>query len=99
MHGNYLHGWTGVLLGVGTLGAATFEQLAQNNEQTLLIVGGEVVVACITGYCLVKVAQLKQHINSRMDELLDLTRASSRAEGVIEGRAQQKKEHEVKIGH
>lgn len=48
---------------------------------------GSVATACITGFCLIKVAQLKSHINSRMDELLDLTKKVAHAEGVADERA------------
>jgi hypothetical protein len=56
-----------------------------STTQAIIVVIGEILIACISGYCLIKVAQLKTHINSRMDELLDLTRKSARAEGMIEG--------------
>jgi predicted Holliday junction resolvase-like endonuclease len=53
---------------------------------TILVVFGQVIVAAIAGYSAVKIAQLKSHVNSRMDELLELNRRFSRAEGVVEGR-------------
>ena len=71
---------------IGIFGVALAE-VVQTYTQTVITVFGEIVIACITGYCLIKVAQLKDHINSRMDELLKLTKAASKAEGVIEGRA------------
>lgn len=57
---------------------------------TALLVSGQVVVALISGYCLVKVSQLKSHINSRMDELLKLTSEAGFAKGKIEGKQDQK---------
>ena len=93
-HMHHLQGWTGVFIGIVALGAAAGAQLAASDTQTILIVGGEIIVSCITGFCLVKVAQLKTHINSRMDELLTLTKASAHAQGVKEGREQQKNENE-----
>lgn len=93
MHAHIFHGCKMVFVGVIALGAAAVGQLVANNEQTVLTVIGEIITASITGYCVVKVAQLKTHINSRMDQLIELTRVSSKAEGVIEGRAQQKQEH------
>ena len=59
-------------------------------SSSLISVLGEVAIAIISGFCLVKVAQLKSHINSRMDELLSLTRSQAKAEGVIEGVRDQK---------
>ena len=56
---------------------------------TVFVVAGQIVVAGIAGYSAVKIAQLKTHVNSRMDELLDLNRRYSRAEGVMEGRTTQ----------
>ena len=56
--------------------------------QTLTTALGQIIIACITGYCLFKVSQLKSHINSRMDQLLDLTRSEGRVEGRSEGRAE-----------
>lgn len=91
-HTNFLHGWTGVFIGVTAISATAAEQIAVNNSQTLLTVLGEIIVAIISGFCLIKVAQLKTHINSRMDELLNLTRAAARAEGVVQGMAQQKQD-------
>ena len=66
-------------------GAIANELLPPNSGQVILTELGQIVIACISGYCLVKVAQLKTHINSRMDELLKLTGDMARAEGVIEG--------------
>jgi len=61
-----------------------------SNEQTLITVIGEIAVACISGFCLIKVAQLKTHINSRMDELLKLTKENAHAEGMVEGKAKER---------
>jgi hypothetical protein len=73
-------------------GAVAVEQLATNYTQTFITVAGEIAIACISGYCLIKVAQLKSHINSRMDELLMLTKKDAHAEGVIEGKRKERAE-------
>lgn len=73
-----------------TVGGVVIERIATTYAQTLITVCGEILIACITGYCLIKVTQLKQHINSRMDELLRLTKDSARAEGVIEGKKEER---------
>jgi hypothetical protein len=73
-----------VIAAVTVLGAA-LEEIGFSNRQTIVLVIGQIIVAVITGYCLVKVAQLKTHIKSRMDDLLKLTKEASMAAGVIEG--------------
>lgn len=62
---------------------------------TTVLVIGEVIAAAISGYCLIKVAQLKSHINSRMDDLLKLTSESEFAKGKIQGKREQKVEQKV----
>lgn len=47
-------------------------------------------VAAIGGYCAIKVGQLKEHVNSKLDKLLKLTEDAARAEGKIEGATQEK---------
>jgi hypothetical protein len=63
-------------------------------SSTVLEVSGQVVVACISGFCLFKVAQLKSHINSRMDDLLALTAKAAyqdgKADGAIKGKADER---------
>ena len=71
-------------------GAVAVEQMATNYTQTFITVLGEIAIACISGYCLIKVAQLKSHINSRMDELIELTKKDAHAEGVIEGKQKER---------
>ena len=72
--------------------AVAVEQLATTYTQTFITVMGEIAIACISGYCLIKVAQLKQHINSRMDDLLKLTKDAAKAEGVIEGKREERED-------
>jgi hypothetical protein len=56
---------------------------------------GQILVAIITGFCLIKVAQLKSHINSRMDDLLRLTTDASFAKGKLQGEADQKEKASI----
>jgi len=56
---------------------------------------GQILVAIITGFCLIKVAQLKSHINSRMDDLLRLTTDASFAKGKLQGEAEQKEKASI----
>ena len=43
-----------------------------------------------------KVDEIELRIDGRMDELLELTRKSSKAEGNVEGRAEQTEENKAK---
>ena len=56
---------------------------------------GSIVIAIITGLCLIKVAQLKSHINSRMDDLLKLTSDASFAKGKLEGESDKRNEKSI----
>lgn len=51
-----------------------------------------VVTGIGVAYVNKRLGKIHKQINSRMDELLELTRASGRAEGNKEGRAEQKQE-------
>jgi len=77
---------TSLLFGAVGAGGILLMESATSYPQTFIVVIGEIIVACITGYCLIKVAQLKTHINSRMDELLELTAKNAKAEGIVEGK-------------
>jgi hypothetical protein len=83
---------TVLLFGTACSGGVMLMEAATTYTQTFTIVSGEIIVACITGFCLVKVGQLKSHINSRMDELLRLTAETSRAAGIIEGKTKERAE-------
>jgi len=63
--------------------------------EIIIPVVGQVLVAIITGFCLIKVAQLKSHINSRMDDLLRLTTDASFAKGKLQGEAEQKEKASI----
>jgi hypothetical protein len=52
-----------------------------------------VIIAIISAYNAIKTAQLKNHINSRMDELLKLTQDAAHAKGIIEGKETEKSDH------
>jgi hypothetical protein len=80
---------TGELVAATGIGSAILMAQVASYGQTIITVSGEILIACITGYCLVKVGQLKTHINSRMDELLKLTANAARAEGMIEGKTKE----------
>jgi len=65
----------------------------------LIKTGGSIITLAITGYIAIKQIvlskkhdELKKEINGRMSELLEMNKASSKAEGNLEGRADQKKE-------
>ena len=58
--------------------------------QTIIIVIGQIVVACIVAYSTIKIAQLKSHINSRMDNLLKITSDSEFAKGKLAGKLELK---------
>ena len=66
-----------------------------NMSSCLIQAIGSIVVAIITGLCLIKVAQLKTHINSRMDDLLKLTSDSSFAKGKLEGESDKRNEKSI----
>jgi len=63
---------------------------------TGILVMGNVLIAIISGYSLVKVAQLKHHINSRMDQLLKTTSESEFAKGKIQGKIDNQNESATK---
>lgn len=56
----------------------------------LITVGGGILTLLIK--LLFEFFTLRKHINSRMDELLKISREKSRADGNREGREEQKKE-------
>lgn len=58
---------------------------------TIILVCGQIIVATISGFCLIKVSQLKSHVNSRMDQLLKLTSEAGFAKGKTEGESVVKK--------
>ena len=62
------------------------------------IIGGGVtlVVTFSTLFVNYKIEKIHRQINSRMDELLALNRKSSKAEGNLEGRAEEKKKWDTK---
>lgn len=81
---------TGELVAATGIGSAILLAQVASYGQTIITVSGEILIACITGYCLVKVGQLKTHINSRMDELIKLTEERAHASGIIEGKAKER---------
>lgn len=62
------------------------------------IIGGGVtlVVTFSTLFVNYKIQKIHKQINSRMDELLALNKASSRAQGNLEGREEERKEQDSK---
>jgi hypothetical protein len=58
----------------------------------VIVTIGSVVTATISGFALYQATQTHKLINSRMDELLALTRSEARAEGVAAGQAQREQE-------
>lgn len=60
----------------------------------IAIIGGIVSIVSLGMTLVVKYNLEKVHkqVNSRMDELLSIHKAASKAEGNLEGRAEQKKE-------
>jgi len=52
-------------------------------EQLVAILGAITALVVAVGAVFREIHQLKVHINSRMDQLIDLTATSSRAEGML----------------
>ena len=68
-----------------------------NTTQTIIAAIVTISVTEISGYFAMKLAALKDHINSRMDELLRLNTEAKQALGNREGRAEMKAEMEQAI--
>lgn len=62
------------------------------------IIGGCVTVVSLLLKLLFEMVSLRKHVNSRMDELLNLHKTASRAEGNLEGRAEKKAEDKEENG-
>jgi uncharacterized membrane protein YgaE (UPF0421/DUF939 family) len=64
----------------------------------IAIIGGGVSLlgVVIGGYINYRIGQIHKQINSRMDQLLAMNKAASKAEGNLEGRADLKNEQEKK---
>ncbi len=64
----------------------------------IAIIGGSVSLAgiALSGYINYRIGKIHKQINSRMDELLKLSKEASKAEGNLEGRKELKEENKPK---
>lgn len=51
----------------------------------------------ISGIISIRLGKLSHHINSRMDQLILETQKASRAEGKVEGKAEEKEKHKIEV--
>lgn len=61
----------------------------------LIAAGSAIGLAAIGAFHAIKLAQLKDHINSRMDEMIRVVKAEAHAVGKLEGKAEQREESRV----
>ena len=57
-------------------------------EQVIALTGAITALVVAVTACLVQITRTHELVNSRMTELLELTRSSAKAQGVLEGAAE-----------